>query len=88
MNPATLTFYGRQADISWLHLSRKQDRHCRGRSVTDAFRHRPVAQEQSTRSITGRRRSITCRDDQPLLKLRFGRPAVACGYGPAGHFPE
>ena len=31
-------FYGRQADISWLHLSRKQDRHRRGRSVTDAFR--------------------------------------------------
>src|SRR5437867_7045899 len=30
--------FGRQADISWLHLSRKQDRHRRGRSVTDAFR--------------------------------------------------
>src|SRR5262249_11717684 len=25
--PATLTISGRQADISWLHLSRKQDRH-------------------------------------------------------------
>jgi hypothetical protein len=25
--------------ISWLHLSRKQDRHRRGRSITDAFRH-------------------------------------------------
>lgn len=37
--PATLTISGRQADISWLHLSRKQDRHRRGRSVTDAFRH-------------------------------------------------
>jgi hypothetical protein len=37
--PATLTIFGRQADISWLHLSRKQDRHRRGRSVTDAFRH-------------------------------------------------
>ena len=24
--PATLTISGRQADISWLHLSRKQDR--------------------------------------------------------------
>ena len=31
-------FPGRQADISWLHLSRKQDRHRRGRSITDAFR--------------------------------------------------
>src|SRR5262245_17254592 len=30
---------GRQADTSWLHLSRKQDRRGRGRSVTDAFRH-------------------------------------------------
>ena len=36
--PATLTRYGRQADISWLHLSRKQDRHRRGESVTRAFR--------------------------------------------------
>ena len=36
--PATLTISGRQADISWLHLSRKQDRHRRGRSITDAFR--------------------------------------------------
>ena len=36
---STLTIFGRQADISWLHLSRKQDRHRRGRSVTDAFRH-------------------------------------------------
>ncbi len=36
--PATLTTFGRQADISWLHLSRKQDRHRRGRSVTNAFR--------------------------------------------------
>jgi hypothetical protein len=42
--PATLTISGRQADISWLHLSRKQDRHRRGRSITDAFRHRLVAQ--------------------------------------------
>ena len=25
--PATLTISGRQADTSWLHLSRKQDRH-------------------------------------------------------------
>jgi hypothetical protein len=25
--PATLTLTGRQADKSWLHLSRKQDRH-------------------------------------------------------------
>ena len=66
---------GRQADISWLHLSRKQDRHRRGRSITDAFRHRPVAQKQSTRLITGRRRSVTCRDDQPSLsELRLGRP--------------
>src|SRR6185369_13921703 len=36
--PATLTISGRQADIRWLHLSRKQDRHPRGRSITDAFR--------------------------------------------------
>ena len=36
--PATLTISGRQADTSWLHLSRKQDRHRRGRSITDAFR--------------------------------------------------
>src|SRR5436309_9719272 len=35
---AILTISGRQADISWLHLSRKQDRHRRGRSITDAFR--------------------------------------------------
>ena len=35
---STLTISGRQADISWLHLSRKQDRNRRGRSVTDAFR--------------------------------------------------
>src|SRR5512139_1547837 len=26
-SPATLTISGRQADRSWLHLSRKQDRH-------------------------------------------------------------
>ena len=32
------TARGRQADTSWLHLSRKQDRHRRGRSITDAFR--------------------------------------------------
>ena len=37
--PATLTISGRQADISWLHLSRKQDRHRRGESITRAFRH-------------------------------------------------
>ena len=37
--PATLTIPGRQADISWLHLSRKLDLHRRGRSITDAFRH-------------------------------------------------
>ena len=36
---STINFPGRQADISWLHLSRKQDRHCRGRSITDVFRH-------------------------------------------------
>ena len=36
--PAALTISGRQADTSWLHLSRKQDRHRRGRSITDAFR--------------------------------------------------
>jgi hypothetical protein len=35
---STINSFGRQADISWLHLSRKQDRHRRGRSVTDAFR--------------------------------------------------
>jgi hypothetical protein len=36
---------------------------------------RPVAQKQSTRLITGRRRSVTCRDDQPSLsELRLGEP--------------
>ena len=36
---------------------------------------RLVAQEQSTRLITGRRRSVTCRDDQSLLaELRLGEP--------------
>ena len=30
--------YGRQADISWLRLSRKQDPFNGGRSITDAFR--------------------------------------------------
>ena len=62
-SPTLAANFGRQADISWLHLSRKQDRHRRGRSITDAFRHRPVAQKQSTRLITGRRRSVTCQDD-------------------------
>jgi hypothetical protein len=38
-SPTLAANFGRQADISWLHLSRKQDRHCRGRSITDAFRH-------------------------------------------------
>src|SRR5256885_1688961 len=36
----------------------------RGRSITDAFRHRPVAQEQSARLISERTRSVTARDDQ------------------------
>ena len=62
-SPTLAAILGRQADTSWLHLSRKQDRHRRGRSITDAFRQRPVAQEQSTRLITGRPRSITARDD-------------------------
>ena len=62
-SPTLAAILGRQADTSWLHLSRKQDRHRRGRRVTDAFRHRPVAQAQSARLITGRRRSVTCRDD-------------------------
>jgi hypothetical protein len=37
-SPTLAANFGRQADISWLHLSRKQDRHRRGRSITDAFR--------------------------------------------------
>jgi hypothetical protein len=37
-SPTLAAIFGRQADISWLHLSRKQDRHRRGRSITDAFR--------------------------------------------------
>src|SRR5205823_7718156 len=32
-------------------------------SITDAFRHRPVAQKQSTRLISERTRSVTARDD-------------------------
>ena len=41
-----------------------------------AINHRLVAQKQSTRLITGRRRSITCRDDQPsLAELRLGEPS-------------
>ena len=40
-SPTLAAIFGRQADISWLHLSRKQDRHRRGRSITDAFRHVP-----------------------------------------------
>ena len=131
--PATLTICGRQADISWLHLSRKQDRReprseryrrlppiinpqrkeyhenrrplsrpialsqelqtesCgalpSGTEAQDRFSPnatvrfeaetgtRPVAQKQSARPITGRRRSVTCQDDQPLLsELRLGEP--------------
>lgn len=38
-------------------------------------KHRLVAQKQSTRLITGRRRSVTCQDDQPSLsELRLGEP--------------
>ena len=37
---------------------------------------RLVAQKQSPRLITGRRRSVTCRDDQPsLAELRLGEPS-------------
>src|SRR5207244_1243173 len=36
---------------------------------------RPVAQKQSTRLITGRRRSVTCRDDQ-LPPTSHGRARV------------
>jgi hypothetical protein len=37
--------------------------------------HRPVAQKQSRRPISGRPRSVTARDDQPSLsKLRLGKP--------------
>ena len=40
-----------------------------------AIDHRPVAQEQSARLITGRPRSVTARDDQPsLAELRLGEP--------------
>ena len=51
--PATLTISGRQADISWLHLSRKQDRHRRGRSITDAFRHsfKPITKGNSMKPV-------------------------------------
>src|SRR2546428_13871281 len=35
--PRHLSLLGGQADISWLHLSRKQDRHRRGRGITDPF---------------------------------------------------
>src|SRR5258708_3998855 len=48
---ATLTIFGRQADISWLHLSRKQDRLRRGRSITDAFRHSSTLNERKTHEI-------------------------------------
>src|SRR2546423_268453 len=37
-SPTLAANFGRQADTSWLHLSREQDRHRRGRSITDAFR--------------------------------------------------
>ena len=40
-----------------------------------AINHRLVAQKQSARLITGRTRSVTCRDDQPsLAELRLGEP--------------
>src|SRR5688572_14858712 len=35
----------------------------RGRGSTDAFLHRPVAQKQSARLISGRPRSVTALDD-------------------------
>ena len=53
---ATLTTFGRQADISWLHLSRKQDRHRRGRSITDAFRQFQILNERN--------------DMKPILRYR------------------
>jgi hypothetical protein len=40
------------------------------------FNFRLVAQKQSIRLITGRRRSVTCRDDQPSLsEFRLGEPS-------------
>ena len=39
-----------------------------------AIDHRPVAQKQSARLITGRPRSVTARDDQPSPELRLGEP--------------
>jgi hypothetical protein len=54
---------GRQADRSWLHLSRKQDRRPSRSVHYRRFPPRPVAQKQSARLITGRSRSVTCPDD-------------------------
>src|SRR6266850_3743809 len=47
-SPTLAANLGRQADISWLHLSRKQDRHRRGRSITDAFRQNPTPNERKS----------------------------------------
>ena len=49
--PATLTSCGRQADISWLHLSRKQGPKTGGRSITGAFRHLTINPQESHMTI-------------------------------------
>ncbi len=55
--------FGRQVDISWRHLSRKQDRHDAGVGALPTPSARPVAQKQSARLISGRPRSVTVPDD-------------------------
>src|SRR5687768_5434010 len=86
-SPAALTISGMQGVISWLHLSRKQDRREprseRYRRLPPTFLPMPcvttastrlVAQKQSTRLITGRRRSVTCRDDHFFKPSTKGNP--------------
>ena len=75
--PATLPNSGRQADISWLHLSRKQDRHRRGRSITDAFRHvQPLTTgNPMTHTIRCRKPVLSIKSYKPNRKIRI-RPAA------------
>ena len=69
-------FYGRQADISWLRLSRKQDRHRRGRSITDAFRHFETLNQRNPMKPVLRYQSqlLIRRSYKPCRGLRI-RPA-------------
>ena len=65
--------YGRQADISWLHLSRKQDpfKSNGGRSITDAFRHPILRSEPTTSRVWAREGGC-----HVPAQLRPGRPTL------------